>query len=77
MALSRVVIAPFARAWVSAERRRPAVVPSPTCEGLVAAHDGVNPQPVLLGPRLRRVTACRGCLHVIEELVDVQPERRR
>lgn len=62
--------------WISSERRTPKPAPAVTCSGLVAAHDAVDPRPILIGPNRLRVTACRGCRAVIATLVSVTPDRR-
>lgn len=65
------------RPWLSTDRRRVIETePAVECSGLVAAHDAVDPRRYVIGVNRRRVTACRGCLGVIESLIDVIPDRR-
>lgn len=77
MTVSTIVIAPFAR-WSSTNRRRPQLLPSPTCSGLVANHDAVDPRPYVVGTHgfQRPLTACRGCIEVVASLTTVISERR-
>ncbi len=64
--------------WRSTDRRIRELPPvEVTCSGLTAAHDAVDPRPVMVGPNYRRITACRGCLVVIRSLTTVNPDRRR